>query len=88
MCEKNIEMVFPHWDNFYKLFLGNNNASPKDTVQYRGNRISNGQCNGSGCGLGNGGGTGDGESEGNGSEGSAAAGPDQLEGLWNFCETI
>ncbi|XP_044258522.1 b(0,+)-type amino acid transporter 1 isoform X1 [Tribolium madens] len=59
---------------------GNNNATPKDGVQWRGNRTSNGQCNGNGCGLRftgsdteNGGGF-------NGSEDSAAGGPDQLEG--------
>ncbi|CAH0553340.1 unnamed protein product [Brassicogethes aeneus] len=72
---------------------GNNNASPKDGVQWRGNRSSgsNGQCNGNGnrgstgggaFGLGLYGGGGDGSEGGgcNGTEGPAAAGPDQLEG--------
>jgi hypothetical protein len=61
---------------------GNNNASPKDGVQWRGNRTSNGQCNGTGCGLRFSGLAADGEGGGgfNGSEESAAAGPDQLEG--------
>ncbi|XP_018565288.1 b(0,+)-type amino acid transporter 1 isoform X1 [Anoplophora glabripennis] len=62
-------------------FTGNNNASSKDGVQWRGSRTSNGHCNGAGCGLGGFGGAGDGEGGGggNGTEGSAAAGPDQLE---------
>lgn len=66
------------------VFAGNNNASPKDGIQWRGNRtgsFNNGQCNGGGRGL-NGGIFGDGGEAGgcNGTEGSAAAGPDQLEG--------
>ncbi|KAJ8970754.1 hypothetical protein NQ317_011684 [Molorchus minor] len=64
-------------------FNRNNNASSKDGVQWRGNRTSsNGHCNGSGNGMGAFDGTGDieGGGEGKGSEGSAAAGPDQLEG--------
>lgn len=62
------------------LFLsGNNNATPKEGVQWRGNRSGSGQCNGTGCGLRFIGG--DTETGGfNGSEDSAAGGPDQLEG--------
>ncbi|KAJ8962350.1 hypothetical protein NQ318_018332 [Aromia moschata] len=71
---------------FVCLLAGNNNASSKDGVQWRGNRSSsNGHCNGSGCGLGGFDGLGIGDIEGGGgggkgSEGTAAAGPDQLEG--------
>lgn len=62
------------------ILAGNNNASPKDGIQWRGNRSSNGQCNGAGCGIQCNGDGGDGEGGGFGSEESAAAGPDQLEG--------
>ena len=66
----------------FSFVAGNNNASPKDGVQWRGNRTSNGQCNGATCGLRFNGFGGDAENGGgfNGSEDSAAAGPDQLEG--------
>ncbi|KAK9730242.1 hypothetical protein QE152_g15362 [Popillia japonica] len=56
------------------IITGNNNASTKEGLQWRGR--SNGQCNGDGCG---GGGFGDSES-GTGVDGTAGSGPDKLEG--------
>lgn len=53
-------------------FSGNNNASTKEGLQWRGR--SNGQCNGDGgCAIGD-------AEGGTGVEGTAGSGPDQLEG--------
>lgn len=76
---------------FLFVFISaNNNASPKDGVQWR--KRGSSQCNGStgggicgvDVGLCSGGGAGDGEDGGGGTmggaDGKAASGPDQLEG--------
>lgn len=72
------------------LFLANNNASPKEGAQWRKRGYGGEQCNGNGglCGVdvglcsgGGGGGGSDGEDGGGGAaDGSAASGPDKLEG--------